>query len=54
MREVAIAREHGMDSPDRIRPEWYGEAAKRIEPLMDQFSANQRRIFSKGTTHMSV
>ncbi len=54
MKEVAMAREQGMDSPDRIRPEWYGETAKRIGSLMDRISADQHPVFSKGTTHMSV
>ncbi len=53
MKEADLARSMGMDGPDRIKNGWYGEAAQRIAS-MPAGSGTGLRLFSRGTTHMSV
>ncbi len=53
MKEVDLARSHGMDAPDKVDSRWYAEAASRITSLIDDVGA-KHPVFSQGTTHMSV
>ncbi len=53
MKQVDAARANGMNSPDSMEKGWYDEAAQRVLS-MPAASASCLRLFSRGTTHISV